>query len=432
MSYPKYLITYIAMNSDADSNPFGHACILLSRQESVRTKIEALDCIGYYGITPSSDTNPITKKVKRWLGMDIDFTGGYGILRREEMRYIDRGVGLEGKTFLISKDQFDNFISSCQTAIKKQEEAIELAYQTLKDDGIKPFKVKGKEQFFSRDIYQKELAYAASTGQTPRLTPFELRIEFNDYYMPTFRHASTCKTKAVELLVKAGVEEEHILQLGKGHSKGAVPRFSGQKGPIPLHGIGPLKTHFSKRTQLTYFNHVWQRDFDYHKPCDETLWWTLPPQHIMSTESTSEEETAHLRSQYDLPRSQSNEITTLMAATQRIERLLIHSKDSNRDMNGKLELLYTLRHFTREAFSHPYLNQDRSYLIENKHNVQDLLQSIYDAIQSEEKLIEFKSMLSHKSINMLIQFSEKDEKAILKCLHFCSHPLDTHPLANMS
>lgn len=432
------------MNPDADTNPFGHACIILSRQMTPEKKVEVIDCLGFYGITPSNDNNPFIKKIKRALGMDINFTGGYGILRREELRYLDRGVGLDGKTFHISEEQFNEFVTSCKHDIAEQDAAIGEAYDALLKEGVKPFKEKGKDKFFSVDVYKKELELAKKEGREPRLKPFELRLEFNDDGLPSLRNASTCKTRAVDLLDEAGVDKEQINDLGKGHSKGVVPRYSGQKGPLALHAIGPMEIFTSSRTKVTHFNHTWDPNFDYQtdryqaaisKPDNlkhrwnkkynalrTKIYWTIPPQHVIPTESTTDEETALIRNDYNIFPMLLNKVQSLMAKVQRIERLLMFSSDANCDIQSKVEILHKLHIFSRFAFSYAHKNADQSYVKAKIDEVNLFLEQIDAALKTddiyERGCFEMNSAFSGESVVCSLQLTAKERGKCIKIMDF--------------
>ncbi len=48
MSFPKHYVTYCVMNTEAGANPFGHASLIFSRQETETSPIEVLNGVGFY------------------------------------------------------------------------------------------------------------------------------------------------------------------------------------------------------------------------------------------------------------------------------------------------------------------------------------------------------------------------------------------------
>ena len=85
----KHIVTYCVMDTDAEANPFGHACLLLSRQEDELKPVEVVNAAGFYS-SRSSTVNPIYRFIKFILGFAIDLQDSSGMLREEEIRYLDK------------------------------------------------------------------------------------------------------------------------------------------------------------------------------------------------------------------------------------------------------------------------------------------------------------------------------------------------------
>lgn len=537
MPYPKFFVSHVAMDQDTDSNLFGHSCVFFLRQEHYDSKIEVIDAIGYYGIQPTSESEPFKKEFKEKLGLNIDFQGGHGIYQREPIRFIDRGVGLKGNTFQISQSKFYELMDVLKEIIRLQETAIsdstirldealtlsiheikmsitkqkilikqlnetlppqiisyygtlysqllkhidlqerlldnprvklnpdEINYfnsftinikkiikqlkqqiQGVLNDAsdnridsslitslkesinklesfatvITPVVYKGERKYHAKHIYKTELSRAERLNESPRLSPFEFRFTVHDDYLfpvPSFRSATDCKTKAIDILIAAGVNQADINQLGRGHSKGNMPRLNGKTTPMPLHSLGKKQTHYSKRNKMTYFNSEWDRELgNYNRPYDVTLWMTIPPQNVMSTQTISEAEATSTRKQYDLPSNLLKKMTLSMAAIQRLERILIHS-ESFHDVTGKVALLLKLRHYAQHAFSHPHLNQDLAYVSKKLHEITHFLSAIHHAIQSSTVLT-LETLNTHQSLSVDLSLSLNEKTKILKSLDF--------------
>ena len=118
----RYSITYCAMDHEFSGNIFWHSCILFSQWDE-SGKIEVIDNWGFYGI-PSTDRNTWLSKLKIRIGLDIDLKGNHGMLRREDLRYLDAGYGLHGVTFELSKENFESLKQKCKTMAEEQEKAI--------------------------------------------------------------------------------------------------------------------------------------------------------------------------------------------------------------------------------------------------------------------------------------------------------------------
>lgn len=318
----------------------------------------------------------------------------------------------------VSNDATDNevdgsLINSLKESIKKLESFASV---------IVPILYKGERKYHAKHIYKTELSRAERLNESPRLSPFEFRFTVHDDYLvpvPSFRSATDCKTKAIDILIAAGVDQSDINQLGRGHSKGNMPRFNGKTTPMPLHSIGKKQTHYSKRNKMTYFNCEWDRELGkYNKPYDVTLWMTIPPQCVMSSQTISEADATSTRKQYDLPSNLLKKMTSSMAAIQRLERLFIHSESFN-DVTGKVALLLKLRHYAQHAFSYPHLNQDLDYVSQKLDEITHFLSAIHHAIQTSSVLT-IETLNTHQSLAVDLSLSIKEKTKILKSLDFLS------------
>ena len=260
------------MNTDAGANPFGHASLIFSRQETDTSPIEVLDGIGFYS-QPSTTTNPLVAGVKKLIGLNVDLQDGHGILEHEDMRYLD-GDGLSGLSFEISKQQFDALKSSYQQMMKTEREVIEELNEELTRQGIEP---NGQTRYIA------EKAKAAAEGRIPRLKPFHITMKLT---MSGFDSCDsfTCKDYALELLTQHKIMPTEIRdKLISNKATTAFPVFSElYLPPIRLISTGtPGEIVTSKTTGQVFHNRVWEKN---------SLFWATP---IHTPEEQVSSEDAH-------------------------------------------------------------------------------------------------------------------------------------------
>src|ERR1700722_15753039 len=108
-----YTVTFCTMDQETGSSPFWHTCLLLSRLDDHTKKLEVVDNWGFYGL-PSPDSNPCLRRLKIMFRLDLAFTGTHGMLKHEEMRYLDGGKGLHGATFELTEEKFIELQKKCE------------------------------------------------------------------------------------------------------------------------------------------------------------------------------------------------------------------------------------------------------------------------------------------------------------------------------
>jgi hypothetical protein len=258
MHFPKYFVTYCVMDTDAGANPFGHACLIFSRQEKDKAPVEVIDSLGFYS-QPSTTTNPFINFLKSIFGLTIDLQDGHGIIKQEQMRWLDN-KGLHGISFEVPEAQFDNLYKRYYTLMLGEDEVVaelnaELAAQNIEANG------------FTR--FNAEKAKAAAEGRAPRLKPFHLTVDFFTLHGPDSSESYTCKSHALDLLTECQIISEELKsQLNSNDASKAFPAFS----DIPLHPLtlvstGIPQTISSKKTGKFFYNHVWDKN---------TLYWASP------------------------------------------------------------------------------------------------------------------------------------------------------------
>src|SRR5690349_653229 len=117
-----YTVTLCLMDQDTGANPFWHTCFLLSRLDEGSKKLEVVDNYGFYGL-PSTNKTSLLRKLKIKLGLDVDLNGNHGMLRHEEVRFMDLGCGLHGVTFELTEAKFNELQARCKKMVADQEQA---------------------------------------------------------------------------------------------------------------------------------------------------------------------------------------------------------------------------------------------------------------------------------------------------------------------
>ena len=258
----RYLVTYCVMDGETGTNPFWHAALLLSKQESENAPITVNDAVGYYS-QPSSTTNYAVRGLKWLLGLDMDLQNTHGILKKESMRYID-GNGLHGVTFEVSETQFNRLQTLYTQNMASEESAIMELNEQLRAN---------RQPLTGPNRFAAEKARVAASADTstpiePRLRPFHIAMTINSNGLDT-RESYTCKNHALSLLLKTEIIDNvtHDAMIG-GPSKHAFPRFGVDFQPFRLVSDGePEQT--PSNTGKYFFNRTWANR--------NTLHWASPP-----------------------------------------------------------------------------------------------------------------------------------------------------------
>ena len=264
MSSPKYFVTYMLTTDEAGANPFWHSSLLMSEQSDENAEIEVKHAFGFYSSYPSSTTNPIINFLKNMLGFKIDLQDSHGHLETEKIRYMD-GEGLRGISFEVSIEKYQQLLTDYQRAKQLEQEAIRDHTLSLLAKGLP---VNG------HTIWLEEQEWVRKS-HAPRLFAFHidwtLSLNCETFGLCISPEASTCKTRAVQFLVDAGIIDDRFVTdiLGK-HE---LPRWGKMDLP-PLHFISSgervreEKTGRDGQTKV-YYNRSWEngnRLFWAHKP----------------------------------------------------------------------------------------------------------------------------------------------------------------------
>lgn len=262
----KFFITYGAMDHTI-ANPFWHAFLMLSYWPGKGEKIQVTNAWGFYA---ASTTTPdsIWRSLKRKAGLDIDLQGNHGLLKLEELRYLDLGYGLKGLTFEISFEQFCKAKSICKKILVNQQLAIKEMTERLSVDGSFPN---------SKEIYEEEKRCADRERRPIRLRPFEFKLCLDANGL-SLNNSFSCKSMAIDILRQIDIEEKYLDMLTEQGSSTAIPRNSGYLESIYLHSCGPTRQYISQRTNKFTLFRTWD---------DKAvkLYWSLPPQLVINASS---------------------------------------------------------------------------------------------------------------------------------------------------
>lgn len=252
MSFPKFYVTYCVMDMDAGANPFGHCCLLFSKQEAKDEPIQVVDGIGYYS-QPSTTTNPLIKSIKSLLCLNVDLQDGHGVLEQESMRELN-GDGLKGISFPLSEEQFNLL----QTAYRKR---MHIEHNAIEEHN-KELASKGKPaNGHTRYLAEKEKG-------SSRLGIFHITMTYSLEKGFDSSSSYTCKTDALKFLQDHGVINQHLReQLTDTGGKHAFPCFSSVTlAPIRLVAVGPFQKCIAKENKV-FYNPKWKHN---------ELFWVTP------------------------------------------------------------------------------------------------------------------------------------------------------------
>lgn len=309
----RFFVTYCAMDNQL-ANPLWHACLILSYWPGPGHKVEVINAWGFYA-APMANPNSFASRNKRRMGVAFDFKNNYGHLKIEEMRFLDLGYGLKGKTFAITFDQFMQLKNKCRYTMVQEDQAIAEAEASL----LKQYKEKGLNiKPNSSDILHEEERLALERGVPSRLQRFELKVSLQLGFCTklTMKNSNTCKTRAVSLLQDIGIDQQqlneliHIQELPLFEKSMALPKYSGPMETIILHSTGPRKKHESARTGKCTQYREWGKG--------TKLFWSQLPQLIVAD---SPKEIEDLIFSKDLASS----IKKIIEKLQRLEHVIVNT-----------------------------------------------------------------------------------------------------------
>lgn len=321
----RYFITFAAIDSEYGNYPW-HNFMLLSKMEEGK-KMEVIDNYGYYA-SPSTDRTSRWGRFKVNNKLDVDFWGNHGMLKHEELRFLDCGKATHGYTIEFTEEVFNALHDECKTIIADQKQAIK---EVVVKNNLK-VQNKGRKRNYDEEehakfIYEEELKQAKKENRLSRLRPFE----FN-FFSPNKSH--TCKTGLIDILEKYLTEEQINRLTHNGYTR-FVPYFSGPEEEIFLHSEGTLLPHKRASGKTEYY-----RNGD--NP-EVKVYWTLPPQKGEMLDSSTKSYLTVSGKYYD-------EAKSLIKKLQGLEWLLINSAVDQEQQEHKTALIARIKaHY--EAFS---------------------------------------------------------------------------------
>ena len=329
------------MDGDAGANPFWHACLVLSVQDSENAAIRVIDSIGFYS-QKSTTTNPLLKGLKHILGFKIDLQDGHGILNKEKMRVLD-GNGLHGVIFETTQEQFERLKELYKNKMKLEQEAIAELDPYLKD-----------EQHLAANgytRYEEEKARAELEKRDSRLSPFHVTLSLTRHgFDSSGSHA--CKNYALKLLLDTNIIDTSMRdKIVGGAAQHAFPRY----GSAPLMPMRLVSTGEPTKEKI-YYNRIWGENNDTNK-----LYWATPIH--THDETLSKEQLKNIKNQHKVIK----DILTRARAVEIMLRRKIAelAKPADQEQQLQLKLLndqvVTVQDLY-EKFSISYRNQLKHYL----------------------------------------------------------------------
>lgn len=356
---PIYTVTFCTQDTDAGANPFRHTFFILSQYDENTKKMEVVDNWGFYGL-PTTAPDSWNRAIKLKLGLDVDFTENHGMLRHEDLRWLDLGKGLHGVTFELTEKNFHRLQDRCVKMVKDQDDAIR---EAMDGQGLKPkppgkFRIYPYEQY-SPIIYQLEKAKARQEGRESRLKPFKLTLS---------KEANTCKVQALSLL-DGILTPAQIKRLEGKHS--AVSLTSGKLENIYLYSKGPLRKHIKSGGEVAHF-----RDWE-DKDKGVKLYWAFPPQEV----ETQSRDVSNL---FKVASKQVVKAKKAVKQLQRLEWLFINATFDERFSHLREALLTKIRN-CYEAFATVQPKKCKESMLDKQSYLTSLF---YASMNEDEKLLQ--------------------------------------------
>jgi hypothetical protein len=321
----KFAVTFCSMDPKVEANPMWHSCVLMSKMDEVTKKLEVVDSWSFYGLPSTDDPDSFSKKMKVQLKIDVNLQGNHGKWRHEELRCLDKGEGLHGKTFELTEEQFNALQDHFHTLVEKEDQAIKEIAEFLK---IKP---KDKPRIYPYEdcstlIFAIENAKAKAEEREPRLKPFDLRLGFG-LGGPYIRNSQTCKSHVISAL-RTVLSAKQIAELTEYGKHPSVPRWSGRVEDLYFHSKGPLVDHTKKSGAKVYFREELGKD-------NVRLFWTIPPQEFDAF-------TPEVKDLFTIDEEYCDDVKKLVSKLQRLEWALYNAEVPGQYKLYKQQLIQTV------------------------------------------------------------------------------------------
>lgn len=379
----KYILTCFVMD-DRIANPFWHMGALLSRTCEPSGRLQATHAWGFYpaGLSaPDSAYTYVTTMIKKSLGFHFDLQGSYGILKEEEMRFLDQGYGLRGISIEISHEQYQKFKQICRAEIEQQNLAIAEGKEKLKGAGEKVNFV---------NIFENEKYEAFENTRNSRLNRFDFQVSINAqdifnaeksweaFLRESVSLSYTCNTFTLDLFRRINIPEKYLAEISLQGTSTVLPRFACDMEEIFLHSVGSRKKHESKRTGEVTFFRKWNADKT------NELFWSLPPQYLASAVDENQSHKDKIKDHehdYLLPPEYTSQIKKIISQLQKIEHVCVNAMlDSKYERERPLLIENICRHYKIFSMMNSQSSSENIQATINEAN--QYLSKIYSMIDS--------------------------------------------------
>jgi hypothetical protein len=368
-NWPKYFVSYCVMDMDAGANPFGHSCLIFSSQHHENAPIRAIDSYGYYS-QPNSSSNPVISFIKRMLGLNVDLQDVHGVLKQEDMRYLE-GAGLKATSFEVSNEKFEQILQSISTNIQEEEQAINEANRALEQ-------LNQPKNGVTRLNHEQDLA--RREGRPSRLNKFHLTL---DHHFSTAQ-SYTCKTRAIDILRQHEVIDDQQASLLKGEGFSfAFPRSS----TLELNQLRMVSCgrRYPSSNGL-FFNHYWDKN---------QLYWATPL--IQFQQELNDDEKINVQKTYQ-------RLNTCLKQKDELTQKLYQARQTTQSEWRKLQLEGVIEQLENEScqLSRIEQNQDLQQLEQTTRDLQKLInysKFIFRLPQADSLLNRF---YEHYTTNILL------------------------------
>ncbi len=309
----KYFVTFGTTRSKSAPNPFGHTCLALSKlDDTTSNQMEIIDLWGFYGMPNKHREKGIFDNFKKLIKFDLDFMGNHGYFKHEEPRFseFNSQYYLNGSTFELTENQFQELHNRCKKVVDDQEQAIKEAVEELNSIGqkltpLEQFKCYAYEHL-SPLIFEYEKNKSKNKNQPSRLKPFDFTLstewrssEWWESYVRDplknlgvkvphvgwwglhLRDSQNCKVLMLDLLQDI-LTENQINSLTVNGTHPSVPRLSGPSEDLSLYCTGDLNSIKKRDGSAAYFHDC----FGYKEETNVRCYFAIPPQHLDAQEET--------------------------------------------------------------------------------------------------------------------------------------------------
>ena len=368
-NWPKYFVSYCVMDMDAGANPLGHSCLIFSSQFNQFAPVRVINSFGYYS-QPNSSTNPVIIFIKRMLGLNVDLQDSHGVLKQEDLRYLEGG-GLKATSFQVSKLQFDTTIEYIKGNIEQEQQAINEANMALDQ-------IHQKKTGETRLLHENELA--RREGRPSRLNRFHLTIDKQFSSTDSY----TCKTRAVDILNHAGAIDDPVASTLKGQGFSyAFPRCS-SVDLFQLQTVSCGSRHLSSNG--LFYNHYWNKN---------KLYWATPV--IEFHQELNEELKQHLAYSY-------KKLNAIFLKKEQLGQKLYQAKQAAQMKWQKFQFESLIEQLEKTSYQFTNIehNLNSVYLNQNIQNLDKFMNYCHYVMNTPYQNGFFKRLVEHYLSNLML------------------------------